>query len=378
MTREEAVQIVRELEAAANARDSSQVMRLYAPDAVLVSPVWGRITGRSSIQKTWDDTFSRFPDWTVTVDDIMVDGDRLAFVGRAGATDCSGWFGQPPTGEWFEYRAVISLTMRDGKIIRDERLYDLTSLLQRFEKTRLDKELLMAADVQRALLSRGTHLTSFCEAVGDSIPCRAIGGDFFELAELPSGDFGIALGDVAGKGPASALLASMIQGMLAMEICGENGPAEILTRLNRVLYHRGVEPRFATFVYGVLSPDGTFVYSNAGHNPPMLVATGGIQRLTSGGPVLGVFAESAYQEATLRLRPGNTLIAFSDGVTEAANLREKEFGEDRLITCLQACASRPASEMLQHVLKSVQEFGKGATQADDITVVVVRYRPEKT
>lgn len=378
MTREEAGQIVRELEAGANARDSSRVMRIYAQDAVLVSPVWGRLTDRSAIQKTWDDTFARFPDWTVTVDDVLVDGDRIAFLGRAGATDRNGWFGHPPTGEWFEYRTVIALTLRDGKIIHDERLYDLTSLLQRFEKTRLDKELRMAADVQRALLSRGIHITPFCEAAGDSIPCRAIGGDFFELTELPSGNFAIALGDVAGKGPASALLASMIQGMLAVEIRGDNRPAEILARLNRVLCHRGVEPRFATFVYGVLSSDGRFLYSNAGHNPPMLVEAGGIQLLTSGGPVLGAFAESTYQEATLELHPGSTLIAFSDGVTEAANLRQEEFGENRLITILQACVSRPASEMLQQVLKSVQGFGKGAPQADDITVVVVRYRPEKT
>src|SRR5215472_17179914 len=262
MTREEAIQIVRELWAAANARDTARLMQLYSQDAALVSPVWGRITDRNAITKTWDDTFTLFPDAEVTIDDILVDGERVTFLGKFAATDHNGWFGHAPTGERFEYRTVVSLTLRDGKIVRDERMYDLTSLLQRFEKTRLDKELQMAADVQRALLSQSTHVSPYCEAAGDSIPCRAIGGDFFELVTLPSGNFGSALGDVAGKGPASALLAAMIQGMLAIELNTESSPAAVLGRLNDVLFRRGLEPRFATLVYGVLSADGQFVYAN--------------------------------------------------------------------------------------------------------------------
>jgi len=90
------------------------------------------------------------------------------------------------------------------------RVYDNTGVLERLEKARLDKELRTAADVQRALLSRTAHLFRFCESVGDSVPCRAIGGDFFEYVELPSGDVGVAMGDVAGKGPAAALLSAML------------------------------------------------------------------------------------------------------------------------------------------------------------------------
>jgi serine phosphatase RsbU (regulator of sigma subunit) len=371
MTREEALQIVRELWAAANARDTARVMRLYSDDAVLVSPVWGHVTDRNAIMKTWDDTFKRFPDMTVTVDDILVDGERVTFLAKAGATDHNGWFGQAPTGEWFEYRTATSLTFREGKIVHDERVYDLTSLLQRFEKTRLDKELQMAADVQRALLSHSTHVTPYCEAAGDSIPCRAIGGDFFELVKLPSGNFCGALGDVAGKGPASALLASMIQGMLAIELNGESSPAAVLGRLNRVLFHRGLKPRFATLVYGILSADGRFVYANAGHNPPMLLSGDLIQRLTSGGPVLGTFQESAYQEETLRLQHGNSLVLFSDGVSEATNTHGEEFGEDRLVASAKSSASSSAGEMLQRILGAVQEFCKGAPQSDDITAAVV-------
>src|SRR5260370_36914484 len=146
--------------------------------------------------------------------------------------------------------------MAHGKIVRDERIYDLTGVLQRLEKARLDKELAMAAEVQRALLSRTRHLTEYCEAVGDSIPCRAIGGDFFELVHLPSGDFAVALGDISGKGPASAILAAMIQGMLAVEVQTESSPSAIMARLNRSLTPTSREPRFGTLGHGGRAPNG--------------------------------------------------------------------------------------------------------------------------
>jgi sigma-B regulation protein RsbU (phosphoserine phosphatase) len=207
-------------------------------------------------------------------------------MGTAAATDRNGWFGQPATRERIEYRAMIVLTVAQGKIIRDERIYDLAGVVQRLEKARLDEELRMAADVQGALLSRTRRVTAYCEAVGDSLPFRTIGGDFFELVHLRSGDFGIALGDVAGKGPASAILAAMIQGMLSVEVETESGPSAILARLNRSLARRGLEPRFATLVCGVLSAKGRFVYSNAGHNSPIMFTRNGLHRLTTGGPIL--------------------------------------------------------------------------------------------
>lgn len=324
--------------------------------------------GHASIAKSWNTVFSQFPDWTVNISDVLVDGDRLAFLGTAGGTDRNGWFGQPPTGERVDYRAVIILTIVEGKIIRDERVYDLTGVLQGLEKARLDKELRMAAEVQRALLSRAKRATPYCEAVGDSIPCRAIGGDFFELVHLPSGDFGIALGDVAGKGPASAILAAMIQGMLAVEVQSESSPSAILSRLNLSLTSRSLEPRFATLVYGVLSRKGRFAYSNAGHNPPIMLACSGIRRLTTGGPVLGAFSESRFEEEDICLSPRDTLILFSDGVTEARDVQDREFGEG-----VTAFVAKPAQEVLRGILSSVRDFCEGAAQIDDITVTVTQF-----
>jgi len=374
MSREEAIEFVRQLEEAVNTHDTGRLLGFYANEAVTVSPVFTGIAGRAAIGKSWEAMFSLFPDWTVNVTDVLVDGDRIAFLGTAAATDQNGWFGQPATGERIDYRAVIVLTIAEGKIVRDERIYDLTGVLQRLEKARLDKELSMAADVQRALLSRTKHSTSYCDAVGDSLPCRAIGGDFFEFVHLPSGDFGIALGDVSGKGPASAIVAAMIQGMLAVEAETESGPAAMLARLNRSLARRGLEPRFATLVYGVLSPDGQFVYSNAGHNPPLILTRNGLRRLTTGGPILGVFDTSTFEEETLCLSEGDTVIVFSDGVTEARDAHDREFGEDGLISYATAHSSEPATDVLKGILECVQEFCQGTPQTDDITVTVTRYQ----
>ncbi len=373
MTREEAVEFARQLEGAVNAHDTERILGWYRPDAVMVSPVFGESTGREAIAASWHAVFSAYPDWTVRVADVLADGDRIAFLGRAAATDCNGWFGQPPTGQRIEYRALILLRVVAGKIVREERIYDLSNMLERLEKVRLQKELDLAADVQRALLARTRHVTPYGEAVGDSLPCRAIGGDFFEILDLPSGKLGVALGDVAGKGPAAALLAAMLQGMFVVEAQAEYGPAEVLARLNRALARRRLEPRFATLVYGVIAPDGLLTYSIAGHNPPLLLTAGRVRRLTTGGPILAAFDDSRFQEEAIQLSPDDTIIMFSDGVTEARDARDQEFGEERLIACAEALGKGPAADMLSGLLRSVREFGRDAAPADDITVTLVRF-----
>ena len=373
MSREAAIEFARQLEEAVNAHDTRRLLSFYANEVVTVSPVFGEVAGKTAIARSWDEIFSLFPDWVVRVTDVLVDGDRVVFLGTAGGTDQKGWFGQPATGDRIEYRAAIVLTMTQGKIVRDERIYDLTGVLQRLEKARLDKELAMAAEVQRALLSRTRDRSAYCEVVGDSFPCRAIGGDFFELVRLPSGDFAVALGDVSGKGPASAILAAMIQGMVAIEFQTESRPSTILARLNRSLVERGLEPRFVTLVYGVLSPSGQFVYSNAGHNSPLMLTRNGLRRLNVGGPILGAFSGTVFEEETVCLTEGDTVIMYSDGVTETRDPQGREFGEDSLVSAVTAYAMSSAPDMLRGILKRVQDFCQNAAQTDDITLTVTRF-----
>lgn len=373
LRREDALEIVRRFRDAGGARDLSLMSDLYADDAVALSPIFGEVKGRDAIVATWRTMFTTFADLMLDISDVLVDDDRLAILGHVRTTDRLGWFGLvPPTGSPIEYRLVLLLTMRGGKIVRDERIYDSSAVVERLEKARIDKELRTAADVQRALLSRTAHLARFCEVMGHSIPCRAIGGDFFEFAELPSGAVAVAMGDVAGKGPAAALLASMLQGMIAVEAPAGAGPSVAVSRLNQRLVARQLEARFATLVYAVLSPDGSCAYTNAGHNAPALFARDGIRRLTKGGPILGVFPRAQFEEETVELSAGDTVVMFTDGVSEARNAEGEEFGEDRLIASLRSAASAAPSAVLNHIFAAVRDFSVDAEQADDVTVAVAR------
>lgn len=373
LTREQALELAKELVDAVNAHDPDRLLAMYADDALAISPVGGQMRGISAIGDWWKRTFSLFPDWTVRLADVLVDGERIAFLGTAGATDRNGWFGLPATGEHFDYQAMIVLTLRHGRIVRDERIYDLSALLQRLEKMRLDQELNIAAEIQRGLLSQRDRSTPFCEALGGSLPCRAIGGDFFETIHLTTGDFGIALGDVAGKGPGSAILAAMIQGMLTVQLESETMPSATLAHLNRSLASRHLEPRFATLSYGILSPDGLLTYSNAGHNPPILLTREGVRRLSAGGSILGMLHHSSFEEEAVYLEKGDTVIMFSDGLIEARDAHDHEYGEERLISCITASRGNPLADVMNRIFSSVQQFCGDAPQTDDISVLVARF-----
>jgi steroid delta-isomerase-like uncharacterized protein len=374
LSRDAATAFVRRLADAVNAHDADRLADTYAEDAVVVSPAFSTLVGREAIRASWERIFSTFPDWAIEVHDVLVDGERIAAYGVNSGIDRKGWFGLPPTGGLVRYRAVLFLTLAGGRIVREERLYEMTAVLEGLEKARLDRELRTAAEVQAALLPRGVRVGGHYEAVGGSTACRTIGGDFFELADLPSGDLGVALGDVAGKGPAAALLAAMLQGMLAVEARAGNEPAATLSRVNRALLDRRVG-RFATLVYGVLAPDGGFAYSSAGHNPPLVVSPSGVRRLTAGGLLLGAFPDAAFEQEMVRLGAGDAVVLFSDGVTEARNAHDEEFGEERLVACVAAHAGDSAPDLAAAVLDGVREFSGDAPPADDVTVAVILYRP---
>ena len=373
MTRQQSLDLVRHLLFAARGRDRDAVEALYAEDAVAVSPLFGEVRGAAAIADAWSRLFAGLEDVSTEVSHMLADGDRVAVLSTVSGTDRLGWFGLAPTGGPISYKLVLLFTIADGKIVRDERIYDSGGLLERLEKARIDKELRTAAEVQRMLLSRTATVNAFSESLANSVPCRAIGGDFFEIVEWQSGNVGLAMGDVAGKGPAAALLASMVQGMLSVEARAGDGPAAALTRINMGLVDRHLGARFATMVYAVLSPDGTLTYANAGHNPPALVNDHGIERLTAGGPILGAFGNARFDEAMLRLAADDVLVMFTDGATESLNRRGEEFGDERLIASVLRHASAPTSDILSGVFAAVREFSDGLEPADDITVTVTKF-----
>ena len=151
-------------------------------------------------------------------------------------------------------------------------------------------------------------------------------------------------------------------------------PGALLSRLNLGLLRRNIEERYATLCCAVLEPDRRLRYSNAGHPPPLLVTSGGVRPLVTGGPILGVFENAVFPSETLQLSPGDSLVLYSDGVTEAAAPDGSEFGIDRLTAALAACAGARPAALVEALLASVKEFSGDAASVDDATIAVLTVR----
>ncbi len=246
------------------------------------------------------------------------------------------------------------------------------------EKARLDRELHLAAEIQRALLPEALHSGVHFDVAASSIPCRSIGGDFFDYFNLTDDRFAFTLGDVAGKGPPAALLTAMIQGAFAAQVASTDSPAALMTHINRTLIRRAIQSRFVTVMYGVLGADGRLTYSNAGHNPPIVIGSRGVRRLETGGLILGLFPHATYEEETVQLEDGDALVVFSDGVTDTLNAAGDDFGEERLLACVQTNRTSTPEALLDCILSNVRVFAAGAAQSDDVTALVLRYKSRST
>ena len=264
--------------------------------------------------------------------------------------------------------ALETLATEAAVAIENARLYRET-----LEKTRMEQEMRIAAEIQQALLPEPRRKGAYFEAVGQSVPCRSIGGDFFDYVDLPDGGFGFAVGDVAGKGAPAALLTAVLQGVFSAQASSGSSPADTLSKVNLALIRRAIESRFATGLYAIVRAGGALTYCNAGHNPPMVFTKTGVKRLEKGGLILGLFEHATFEEETIALEPGDLMVAFSDGVTEAMSASGEEYGEERLLACVEATREKGPQEVLDRIFSSVREFTTGAVQSDDVTALVLRY-----
>jgi ketosteroid isomerase-like protein len=371
--------------------DIEGVMSAYAEDSIAESPISGHLVGRDAIAKSTLSLWESFPDMRYDFDRPLIVGDYAVLSGAISGTDTVGFLGQEPTGKKFRIFAVFLLRMERWLIVHDRRVYDFSGMLQQLagtlketedsasqfsatlDRALAERELSIAGEIQRALLPPPRYAGTGFSVAATSVPCRVIGGDFFDYFALPNGTFAFALGDVSGKGPPAALMAGTIQGIFGSQ-AQTGGPAgETLTHVNQVLSRRTLEARFATVVYGTLTRGGQFTYSNAGHNPPILISREGQRRLKTGGLILGVFKDARYEEETIQLSPGDTLVVFSDGITEAVNADGEEFGEDRLLACFLSASESSADDLLKKLLDAWYEFSGSTAQRDDATALVLRY-----
>ena len=371
--------------------DAAALANGYAEDCVIESRTLGTVVGRSAIERMFRNWFEAFPDYRFQSEDLLIAGDQVVQTFTADGTDTGGFMGLPPTRNAFRVPGIFKFIVKDHQIVRERGVIDFSGVLlqlaggvspavdgallyrETLERARQEHELKLAAQIQRALAPERQHKGAGFEIAAASVPCRAIGGDFFDYFDLPNAAFGFALGDVSGKGPPAALLAAEIQGILAAHSYSGGRPADTLSRVNDVLTRRPIDSRFATVWYGILSSDGCLTHCNAGHNPPLLVGRYGLRRLERGGLIVGAFKQATFEEETVQLDPGDVLVVFSDGITEALNTNGEEFGEERLLSCVKANPELTPTALLERLLDGVQQFTTGAVQNDDLTLLVLGY-----
>jgi serine phosphatase RsbU (regulator of sigma subunit) len=243
------------------------------------------------------------------------------------------------------------------------------------ETEELKRDLRFAWEIQKHLLPQAGQKGAFFEVAGHTIPCRMVGGDLYDYFTLPNGSLGFALADVAGKGSAAALMATLVHGTFMTLAYDEQTPAEALSRVNRVLLRRDLNSRFVTFHYAMLSADGRLISCNAGHNYPLIVRRDGtMETLEVGGMPVGLFDTSTYEDESAQLEPGDTVLVFSDGLIDAMDAMGRSYGDERVADCLRRNQDRPAAEILECMLNSVDCFVQEGPQADDLTALIIRYQ----
>ena len=232
-----------------------------------------------------------------------------------------------------------------------------------------------ARAIGRALLPQTLPQAPGIEIATTSQPVRSLNGDYFDVIDLGARKLGVCIADVIGKGVPAALLMANVQASLRALAPDSAAPCALSEKLNRSMCRNTTAGKFVTFFYCTLDNVARkLTYTNAGHCAPILLrANGEVVRLETGGAVLGVFPEWQYQQAEVSLFPGDRLVLFTDGVTEAPNACDEEFGEDRLIELASALRDRGAAELKGRIMQAVATFTGGRAQ-DDATLVVVAVR----
>jgi phosphoserine phosphatase RsbU/P len=275
-------------------------------------------------------------------------------------------------------RAAFSALDRqilDALAVQAASIMDNARLVERErERQRLEQELSIARTIQQALLPHGLTDFPHLAVTGVHYPCHEVGGDYFDVVQVSEDRTAILIADVSGKGLGAALLTTMLQGALSGLTMGAD-PVKVFNHINRFLCRHAEVGRYATMFIGLLGADGMLEYIKAGHPSPLLLRQGNVSELyTEGSFPVGLIPEAEYTSARLQLEPEDTLVLFSDGVTEAENSAHELFEVRGLSQVLAGRKDVPVEELQQSVFDAVRDFTKGAEQSDDITLLVVRYR----
>jgi serine phosphatase RsbU (regulator of sigma subunit) len=249
---------------------------------------------------------------------------------------------------------------------------------EQIERERLEREQQVASEIQQRFLPATAPLVDGYELQGISFPCYEIGGDYYDFIQRENGNLVVALGDVSGKGTAAALLMSSLHAAVHAQADTHDSIVKTISAVNRYLVESIPPNRFVTLFYAELNPSkGSLTFLNAGHNPPLIVHAGGtMEQLASGGLPLGIMADAEFREGHTQLHPGDVLVIYSDGVSEAVNPSGEEFGPTRLYEVVARNLDASAGGIRDRIESALTKFCQGTPAADDITLVIVKRTAE--
>lgn len=281
---------------------------------------------------------------------------------------------------YLDSRSIAAFSALDRQIldalaVQAASILDNARLVERErERQRLEQELSIARNIQQALLPQGLTDFPHLDVSGVQHPCHEVGGDYYDVFPIGDDRTAVLIADVSGKGLGAALVTTMLQGALSGLSTGAD-PAKVFGQINRLLCRHSEVGRYATVFIGILGKDGKLDYINAGHPSPLLLRRGQVSELyTDGSFPVGLIPEAEYSSASLQLEPDDTLVLFSDGVTEAEDTSRNLFEVDGLSQALAGKQGESVEALQQSILDSVRSFSQGAHQSDDLTLLVVRYR----
>ncbi len=281
-----------------------------------------------------------------------------------------------PFGVPFLQVAVLMPVWADGTLalIISFFLVNLLVLLEVADRLSLKGELEVAREIQLAMLPKGTYRTADIEICGITRPANTVGGDFYDVLPLPDGRVIVTLGDVAGKGSPAALLMALLLAVLRTLVDENLPPPALVERLNVQICRHSPSSRFITLFFAVYSPStGLLTYVNAGQNPPMIRRRDGrYERLGSTGVALGMFDHSTFNAIETTLAPGETLVLYSDGITEAEDPTGRPFEESGLEQVVERYALEEPAEIGVQVLKAVEAHARASRFIDDLTILLLK------
>jgi sigma-B regulation protein RsbU (phosphoserine phosphatase) len=268
-----------------------------------------------------------------------------------------------------DQRLLSIIAAQSAQIIENARLY-----LEEQNLMLMQEEMRLAAETQINLLPKSIPNVADYQIGGKSIPAKDVGGDYYDFIQIDENNFAFCLGDVSGKGMSAAMLMSNLQATLRAQILSGANSTETMIRSNSVLYQNTDSTKFVTLFLGIVNIESNEIkYCNAGHNNPYhLDKSNKLKELDVGGLILGFQTDSSYLEGNIPFHPEDTLVLFSDGITEAMNENNEEFGEDRLTELITKHKSEDAYKMIDKIMDAVNVFSDGITQSDDMTLMIIK------